>query len=777
MKVVRIYGRNFTSLRTGWAYIMTLSDEQRYQALSELSTQLIRHSAEVDDWVETIYTEVERLRRNTEEWKDRGFQEKWKNVREKAQAVRNSQKHIQQATNQLTHKTGWCTPEFVEHVLNPLLRPTRFTWDQLRHAQRADIAPLETMQRACERMVRRLEGEFYNEGNLTPTGTDVKEGLKMQLTGLNIGRIAALGRKNLILDEKYSLVWRDSVPRGAAKAIEDQLKTTGAQKVQELSDSPSQPNPGGPQITPNKRKKDVNYEGQQGRAAPKTPKRAKAPAGRGSATKRERSLSELTDVLQGLAVVAEEKQAKRVSSGSQHEAPTYIPNPIAQPNETERAFWELTQAKVRGIALKQPVSVAKEVGARIHETTPEQVLAAFKALAEAARKKNLNDTNSTAYLQSSVDMGTLYLRVGSERSETMEDIRRVARDWRRAFSYNIIQVTPGHPREGGIRLNLDDLEHLLVDGGRDGWLNGEVIEGALRLRARTLNPTVFVMPAAVWTTYVAGGYQQTDLPSIPETARDIYVPVHMAGSHWGLAHFDLARRQMVWLDSMEGTFLTRQQAFTMMRTFLLGTPILHTTGVWVESEERSVQQSNGIDCGIFTIENGYALMAGGARAEEFNPFASRRRMAHELWDAAARHNPPGMIQYASGTTSPAQGIDMREVKGPAAPPKFGAVGTASVPSEDGKIEGLVDEMAAWVNGKQSPSQQHQGKPASVASSPLSSVPPSIASRQGSPETPSRSGPGGNQPGSAAQRGSGTPAGRGIAGRGNRGRGQGRGQRG
>jgi hypothetical protein len=100
------------------------------------------------------------------------------------------------------------------------------------------------------------------------------------------------------------------VPKGAAKAIEDQLKTTGAQKVQELSGSPSQPNTEGSQLTLNKRKRDVNYEGQQGRTAtPKTPKRTKVPAGQGSATKRERSLPELTEVLQGLAVVAEEKQA------------------------------------------------------------------------------------------------------------------------------------------------------------------------------------------------------------------------------------------------------------------------------------------------------------------------------------------------------------------------------------------------------------------------------------------------------------------------------------
>ena len=133
--------------------------------------------------------------------------------------------------------------------------------------------------------------------------------------------------------------------------------------------------------------------------------------------------------------------------------------------------------------MKRPVSVAKEVGESIRKTNPEQVLAAFKALAEDARKKNLSDTNLTAYIQSSVDMGTLYLRVGSERSETMEDIRRVARDWRTAFNHNIIQVTPGHPREGGIRLSLDDLEHLLVNGGKNSWLNGEVIEAALRLRA------------------------------------------------------------------------------------------------------------------------------------------------------------------------------------------------------------------------------------------------------------------------------------------------------
>jgi hypothetical protein len=37
-------------------------------------------------------------------------------------------------------------------------------------------------------------------------------------------------------------------------------------------------------------------------------------------------------------MIAEEKQAKQVSSGSQNKTLLYIPNPIAQPNETEKAF-------------------------------------------------------------------------------------------------------------------------------------------------------------------------------------------------------------------------------------------------------------------------------------------------------------------------------------------------------------------------------------------------------------------------------------------------------
>ena len=124
----------------------------------------------------------------------------------------------------------------------------------------------------------------------------------------------------------------------------------------------------------------------------------------------------------------------------------------------------------------------------------------------------------------------------------MNEIRRVARDWRNAFGQQIVTLAPGRPREGGITLTLDDLEHVLIDAGRDGWLNGEIIEAALRLRARDI--PAYVMPAASWSVYVMEGFQQRNLPSVPPAAQDIYIPVHMGGAHWGLAHFDRANLRM-----------------------------------------------------------------------------------------------------------------------------------------------------------------------------------------------------------------------------------------
>ena len=91
-------------------------------------------------------------------------------------------------------------------------------------------------------------------------------------------------------------------------------------------------------------------------------------------------------------------------------------------------------------------------------------------------------------------MGTLYLQGASEEVSTINEMRRMAKDQRNAFGQPIVTLVAGRPREGGTTLMFDDLEHLLIDAGRDGWLNGEIIEAALRLHARDV--PAYVMPAA-----------------------------------------------------------------------------------------------------------------------------------------------------------------------------------------------------------------------------------------------------------------------------------------
>ena len=100
----------------------------------------------------------------------------------------------------------------------------------------------------------------------------------------------------------------------------------------------------------------------------------------------------------------------------------------------------------------------------------------------------------------------------------------------------------GGPKKGDIALTLDNLEHLLIDAGRDGWLNGEIIEAALRLHARDI--PAYMMSRCTLDMYVLGGFKGAILPPVSLAAQDIYIPVHMGGTHWGLAHFNTANLRM-----------------------------------------------------------------------------------------------------------------------------------------------------------------------------------------------------------------------------------------
>ena len=97
--------------------------------------------------------------------------------------------------------------------------------------------------------------------------------------------------------------------------------------------------------------------------------------------------------------------------------------------------------------LLKPISVVNDVKERISGATPESVLAAMQSLAKATAQNSLSSTNAAAHIQSSVDMGTLYLRGASEEVSTINEMRRMARDRRNAFGQSIVTLAAGCPKE------------------------------------------------------------------------------------------------------------------------------------------------------------------------------------------------------------------------------------------------------------------------------------------------------------------------------------------
>jgi len=558
--------------------------------------------------------------------------------------------------------------------------------------------------------------------------------------------VATLGRKKLFWDENTQLAWQDEIPQNIGKIVAEQRRLdTETQTIEELPSSTTSPISQARQSTsqvepwtPRQKRNTtiVSYEGMEGPTPSKSSKRTRTQTGKSGATKKEETIAELAGVLRELKVVTEEKLADRQDSGSERTSPTPIRNPIPSPNTTEQALWRLTMSKVEGIAKQRPVSVASEVMDAINTVAPETILQTMTALAAGLAKSGLNDTNAAAYIQSSIDTGNLFLRAGTERSQTMDQIRVLAGHWRNAFHRSILDLAPGrNPRDGRVQLSLDDFETLLQEPGRDGWLNAEVIEAGLRLHANTMAQRPYIMPAYAWTHWY---YNNTNLPTLPQTG-DVYIPVHMGGEHWGLAYLDITQHRIVWLDSLEGLYVGRQQAIEMLRRFINQHSHLNDNIVWEDTPIHSIQQTNSFDCGIFVIENGLALMNGETRAENINALASRRRLAETFWHNAMANNQ--ILHSATpfgGTQRSKRGIDLREATGSPA----SSISAESVSSE--KLKGLVDENQAWLEESIKRSQIRSTPPAEMrlgsgrsASSPLILSSPQTPLREASqnPETP------------------------------------------
>ena len=294
-------------------------------------------------------------------------------------------------------------------------------------------------------------------------------------------------------------------------------------------------------------------------------------------------MESLADILDDLMVITEERQDLREEHGQANEPPTYQGSPFQDGTELDRTVWGFVSTKVKAVKDNRKIAIEQEVKQKMVTAQPEEVASTMKYLAHALAKRQLGNTDSALYLQAAVDTANIFMRQRSTSLPSANTIRRVAAVWRNRFGADPVLISE-HPR---IQLSLDDLEHLLVDAGRDGWLNAEVMVAVMRLRMIELGSTAQVIDSHAWLTWVFSEEQVLTL-STPESNLvvpvKLYIPVYQGDSHWGLAVISPLHRRMYWLDSYEGVFITRDEAFRMMRNWITANPLYSSLGLWTKNE-------------------------------------------------------------------------------------------------------------------------------------------------------------------------------------------------
>ena len=73
-------------------------------------------------------------------------------------------------------------------MIEPLLPPTRHTWDKERDPERRDFDLLEVLQRACERTLSRFDDANVYMKETCPPNNDVQKGLNITRRKIDVGR-------------------------------------------------------------------------------------------------------------------------------------------------------------------------------------------------------------------------------------------------------------------------------------------------------------------------------------------------------------------------------------------------------------------------------------------------------------------------------------------------------------------------------------------------------------------------------------------------------------
>ena len=207
-------------------------------------------------------------------------------------------------------------------------------------------------------------------------------------------------------------------------------------------------------------------------------------------------------------------------------------------------------------------------------------------------------------------------------------------------------VTPS----GATRLTRKDLGTLLpqskVDGLRGyGWLNDEIVNAYLAaVNAKRLEktgytkksdqiPKTHVFGTHLYSTFKDKGFRAVERWPIRAkiggsrflSVDTILIPLNL-GDHWTLLNISGTKRTIEYYNSLPGV----SKPYTdFALEFLRGTlGDAFVEDEWSVIQTRSLQQLNGVDCGVYVCMNGTALLKGIDPLEAFDPaeIPTARRM-------------------------------------------------------------------------------------------------------------------------------------------------------
>ena len=301
--------------------------------------------------------------------------------------------------------------------------------------------------------------------------------------------------------------------------------------------------------------------------------------------------------------------------------------PVANATQLEQDIWKFVVLKAAAASEGRAIQISDAMAQNISRNLTLENLAGCIERLSAAVQQSAGDQNErtlrACYLDAIADTCHLVLTM-EHRQGYPRMVREIVGQLLRLYrGSNGIFIPPQNPTGDNINLGTHDLESMIWDEQRSGWLGDLMIEALIRMLiarhprpagpGQAPPPEPFIIPSIPfthWRTWdPAAGHPRpvVPLPYVPRSP--LIFPLHW-GNHWGLGTYDPTTHTIQIWDSHFGDQARNanlREGYQVIRNFLHE----HRQALGLTQNQpprdgtiRNQQiQRNASDCGIFVVEH------------------------------------------------------------------------------------------------------------------------------------------------------------------------------